>query len=65
VGAIFFEMARGRYLFTHPNESKYNSLNYALLATAEELLEMIGMIIFLYGIMMFYTKHAKPKKNRI
>lgn len=62
VGAILFEMLGGHYLVTHPGESKYTSLNYALLATVEELLEMIGIIIFLYGIMKFYIKHAEQEK---
>lgn len=62
-GAVIFEMVGGRYLCTHQEDM--NRLGYALIATVEELLEMIGVIIFLYGILKFYVENAEKVEFRI
>jgi hypothetical protein len=59
-GSVIFEMIGARYVATH--DEGMDRLGYALIATVEELLEKIGIIIFLYAILKFYVaQHGKAE----
>jgi hypothetical protein len=54
-GAIGMELIGGRHELFYGTDN----LNYFLLVTLEELLEMIGIIIFIYGLSSYYVTHTK------
>jgi len=49
LGALVFEMLGGRYVYIHNNEN----ITYAIISTCEELLEMLGISIFLYTLLNY------------
>ena len=53
-GAIGMELVGGYY------DSLYGTTNmtYALITTAEELLEMLGIVVFLYSLMLYLNLHV-------
>jgi hypothetical protein len=64
-GAVGFEMISGKYWAEqgwpiHGTEDV--DLSYALLTTAEELLEMIGIVVFIYGLMTYYLKDKRGRE---
>jgi hypothetical protein len=54
-GAVGVEMICGKYEVVNGTT---NTLTYALLATAEELLEMMGIIIFIHGLLRYYVENV-------
>lgn len=53
-------MAGGNYVFTNGSESQ-NDATYALIVTVEELLEMIGVVIFIYALSCYYFHHLSRR----
>jgi hypothetical protein len=53
-GAVGMEMICSRYYFTH----QVLGLNYVLLLTVEELLEMLGIIIFIHSLTSYYFENV-------
>jgi hypothetical protein len=53
-GAIGFETIEGRYREVHPADLTFN-----VMLTAEESLEMMGLIVFIWGLMVYITGHYK------
>jgi hypothetical protein len=51
-GAVAMEVIGGRYAFHNGTAN----LNYALLVTGEELLEMLGIIVFNYSLLKYFIK---------
>jgi hypothetical protein len=56
-GAVGMEMVGGRYVFYNGKEE----LQYALMVTLEELLEMTGIIIFIYALASYIIKNVSDK----
>lgn len=56
MGAVGFEMIGGNYIFVQGEEAK-QSLSYMLMVTIEELLEMIGLIVFIHALLEYYIAH--------
>jgi hypothetical protein len=63
-GAVVMEMLGGKYVFMHGTESK-TDLTYALMVTFEELLEMAGIVVFIYGLSEYYLVNIKDKMLRL
>jgi hypothetical protein len=53
-GAIGLEALGGRYLLQHEGN---HTLTYEMMVGVEEGLEMLGVIVFLYALMMYMAKH--------
>ena len=56
-GAVGMEMIGGRYVFYHGKEE----LQYALMITFEEVLEMVGVVIFIYALSAYLIKNVSNK----
>ena len=57
-GAIGLEMFEGQI-----NEAGgYRSFHYMVLVTIEEILEMVGILAFIYGLLGYITAEARPLK---
>jgi len=54
-GAIGFEMIGGRHFDLHGK----NNLLYSLIYTCEELLEMLGIVIFIYTLLKYIVSEFK------
>ena len=61
-GAVGVEMIGGRYEFIHGPGQDFN---YAILATIEELLEMVGIIAFIYALSKYYVERVENKQMRL
>jgi hypothetical protein len=61
-GAVGMEMLGGRYEYLHGHGQ---DLNYAMLATAEELLEMVGIIVFIYALLKYYVENVSTHRIRL
>jgi hypothetical protein len=59
-GALGLEMAGGVYTSTYQRD-----LTYGVLATFEEVLEMTGMVVLLYGLMDHAERHASRTRIHI
>jgi hypothetical protein len=62
-GAVGMEMIGGKYW---SSQSSANNpfdidLTYALLITVEELLEMLGIVLFIYALSSYYLQHLGQK----
>ena len=58
-GAVGMEMLGGKYWAAQGwsiDGKDAVDMNYALIVTVEEFLEMIGIVIFIYGLMRYYLK---------
>lgn len=53
-GAVGVEMMCGKYEVVNGTT---NTLTYALLATVEELLEMVGIILFMHALLRYYVEN--------
>jgi hypothetical protein len=53
-GALGMETIEGRYREVHPPDWAFN-----VMLTAEESLEMMGLIVFIWGLMVYITGHYK------
>ncbi len=53
-GAIGFELLGGRQYEAHGA----NNIVYAIFYSCEELLEMLGVAIFIYALLLYITRHA-------
>ena len=60
MGAIGFEMVAGNFVF-HEGKAAKSSLPYMLMVTVEELLEMIGLIIFINALVKYYIGNVADK----
>ncbi|MGB3532604.1 MAG: hypothetical protein WBA13_03700 [Microcoleaceae cyanobacterium] len=58
-GAIFVETVGGYYQYLHGK----NSIGYLLIATTEEVMEMIGVIILIHGLLTYIEKTGINKIN--
>lgn len=61
-GAVGMEMIGGKYWADQGwaiDGSDPVDINYALLTTVEELLEMLGVVIFIYGLTRFYLQDKR------
>ena len=58
-GALVMEMISGR----HAAQYGYQNLTYVALTTTEEVLEMLGGIIFLYALMLHTGSHKTDAAN--
>jgi len=62
-GAIVMEMIGGNY-WAGQGWSVYGTdkvdVRYALIVSLEELLEMLGILVFAYGLLMYYVKNSPP-----
>ncbi len=56
IGSIGMELISGNYIFVH--EEKVD-LTYAIMTTFEEFLEMTGILIFIYGLMVYLRSQVK------
>lgn len=54
-GSIGFEMIEGAQMDKYGREIE-NTLGYALLVTIEEFMEMIGIVIFIYALMLYIVR---------
>jgi hypothetical protein len=54
-GAVGVEMMCGKY---EAENGTTNTLTYALLATLEELLEMVGIILFMHALLRYYVENV-------
>ncbi|GAA3535630.1 hypothetical protein GCM10022394_14040 [Zobellella aerophila] len=54
-GAIGFEMLAGRYVELHGK----GNLIYSFFYTCEEFLEMLGIVIFIYAVLMYMVGEFK------
>jgi len=55
-GAIGFEVIAGlNYFF----QGHTDTIGYALIVTVEELLEMLGMALFIYSLLLYITTEFK------
>lgn len=54
-GAVGVEMLCGKY---EAMNGTTNTLTYALLATVEELLEMVGIILFMHALLRYYVENV-------
>jgi hypothetical protein len=61
-GAVGMEMLSGRYEYLHGREG---DLNYAMLVTAEELIEMVGIIVFIYALLKYCVENATTNRIRL
>ena len=59
-GAVGLEMVGGKYIFDAGGKGKEDLL-YLLLVTVEELLEMIGVIIFINALVRYYLENVVNK----
>ncbi|MBI4204237.1 MAG: hypothetical protein HY527_04355 [Betaproteobacteria bacterium] len=59
-GALGLEMVGGVYTSTYQRD-----LTYGVIATLEEVLEMAGMVLFLYGLMDHAEHHAAQNQIHI
>lgn len=59
-GALGMEMAGGAYL-----AARGQDLTYGVLASLEEVLEMAGIVVFLYGLMDHLERHAPASRIRV
>ena len=59
-GVLGMEMAGSAYVAAHGQD-----LAYGVLATVEEVLEMSGIVVFLYGLMDHLERHAPESSIRI
>lgn len=55
-GALGFELLGGRQNFLYGREN----LTFAFLYTCEELLEMLGIVIFIYALLIYLAEQFKP-----
>lgn len=55
-GAVGLEMAGGRFVYVNGDASR-RTLTYALIVTLEELLEMVGVALFIYALFSYYIIH--------
>jgi hypothetical protein len=60
-GSIGFEMIGGYYDELHGG---FNSLTYNLISTMEETMEMIGVIIFIYGLLVYLGSNFQTVQFR-
>jgi len=56
IGAIGFELLGGR----HSDLNGEDNLTYSLIYTCEEFLEMLGIVIFIYALLIYLAKQFKP-----
>lgn len=59
-GAIGFELIGGRYVELHGS----SNLTYSMIATVEESLEMAGVIIFIWGLLVYIADNHKEVRFR-
>lgn len=62
LGAVGMEMVGGKYWATQGwaiDGSDSVDVRYALIVTLEELLEMLGIVIFIYALTLYYLKEQK------
>lgn len=62
-GAIVMEMIGGNYWATQGWSVKGTDkvdVVYALIVSIEELLEMLGILVFAYGLLLYYLKNSPP-----
>ncbi len=58
MGALGFEFIGGAYAESYGIEN----IGYALLTTVEELLEMLGLILFIYTLLTYLVKELKTSR---
>lgn len=56
-GALGMEMLEGRYVETWGHKT----LTYSLLANAEEVLELLGQVVFIYGLLLVIEPGPQPE----
>ncbi|HZV98219.1 MAG TPA: hypothetical protein VFF74_04440 [Methylophilaceae bacterium] len=61
-GALGMEMLGGRYYEMHRSQP---TLTYSVLATIEETLEMVGLIVFIYSLMLYIEQVQKGLKLQL
>ncbi len=59
-GSIGFELIGGRYAELHG----FHNLTYSMIATVEESLEMTGVIIFIWGLLVYIAENHKEVQFR-
>lgn len=59
IGVLGFEMI-GSFL-VRTGDIKLHGISYGLISTLEETLEMIGLILFIYTLMIYIFDHQKQK----
>ena len=59
-GAIGFELVGGRYSESHGTQN----LTYSMIATTEESLEMAGVIVFIWALLVYIADHYKEVRFR-
>lgn len=62
-GAIMMEMIGGDYWAAHGwavDGSDKADLHYALIVSVEEVLEMVGIVVFAYGLLVYYLRNSTP-----
>lgn len=52
-GALGMEMVSARYEFLYQNDSQDYAMTYALITSVEEALEMSGVVIFIYALLVY------------
>lgn len=57
-GAVGMELVGGRYIFIH-GEVEREGLTYAMMVTCEELLEMVGVLLFIYTLAKYYLARVE------
>jgi hypothetical protein len=60
-GAVGMEMIGGQYVFYNGKEE----LQYALMITLEEVLEMAGVVIFIYALSSYLIKNVSDKSIQL
>lgn len=55
-GALGMEMIEGRYV----DIWGYKTLTYSLLANVEEVLELLGQVLFIYGLLLIIRAQPEP-----
>ena len=59
-GALGIEMLSGSWIRIAGDQ---RNLVYALIVSTEEMMEIIGLIIFIYSLMIYITKYRQKKIN--
>lgn len=60
-GALGMELVGGWYDELHGRDN----LTYGLITMCEELLEMLGIIVFIYGLLLYISAHVQPIEIRM
>lgn len=61
VGALGMEIVSGGYMVRHGREN----MTYQMLASAEEILEMLGVVVFVYALLSYLQSELKDLPVRL